>query len=740
MPFTDEALRAEIHEWIKKDGSKVGRITSTTPLALNMHLVEVVWKGVQDMVEKPTIISVCNTTLEAELLDRQLKDKSFHGGKIGEQSFVSKEGQALGGVVLLSYARFRQLLDAEAQAPFFPCRLVVICEQEPGFNMDGVVARGRFALLARKALVRRPGYNVKLLGVSYRQDRGQDWLKHAVHLMSTLPLRLSLDQTVSYKPGRPEPVPEEYYHGEMVMQKISKDAAVVLRGSQHVVVYGSPDDLVQFGVLVEEALNLGQRFRVHEWFASGIERDPGLDPETEVVLGPMNARKPGSLVLIAPGCFSTPLPFTNAGMVVSMIKSIPRKIYDNELHLVTSSRRAQSSRSLESQRWTGKASYGRDASVVASVVEIRDPGCKVPLPRTDIHIQNGTHDPLRECFAMVAAYPGTALNALPIFEGVDEPLDLVVRLRAMGLLVNQGDGFAMTNKGKRVKAFMDEEKSLTLEAATALAGVDVQSMGEKVARSILRLSFMKDMSDSFVRSCPMGLETDAEFVSFLRNFTLDSVQGGPGRERIDRGLIWLIWVSFESVSREVDVNGENLRGRMRPSINCPLYFEIDRLRDAMNTLAAWERLLKLGPIQDGQRDDWNTPLTPDEVTTVEHEIARANYSTILVIPFPVKRNGQVEQETLPSLWLRTNEPAEIQGEFDKYLHATRLAMTEDVQFPATHKHILFGGLPLSISTDEAGRTSVTGLMWFTYDVIKALMGDLQAEDADPWVRAVAMQH
>lgn len=119
MPFTDEALRAQIHEWIKRDGSKLGRITSTTPLALNMNLVEVAWKGAQQMVKKSTITYVCNTTLEAEL-----------------------------------------------RVPFFPCRLMVICEQEPGTNMGGVVARGQFALLARKVLVRRPAYNVKLLGVS----------------------------------------------------------------------------------------------------------------------------------------------------------------------------------------------------------------------------------------------------------------------------------------------------------------------------------------------------------------------------------------------------------------------------------------------------------------------------------------------------------------------------------------------------------------------------------------------
>lgn len=62
-----------------------------------------------------TIIYVCNTTLEAELLDLQLKDKNFHGRKIGEISGVSKSRMALGPILLLSYPRFRQLLDADTQ-------------------------------------------------------------------------------------------------------------------------------------------------------------------------------------------------------------------------------------------------------------------------------------------------------------------------------------------------------------------------------------------------------------------------------------------------------------------------------------------------------------------------------------------------------------------------------------------------------------------------------------------------
>lgn len=739
MPFTNEALREEIHEWIKKDGSKVGRITSTTPLALNMHLVEVVWKGVQKMASKPVIFYVCNTTLEALLLLDQLKNKSFHGGKIGEQSVVCRKGVPITGVVLLSYATFRQLLDAEARAPFLPCRLVVICEQEPGMNMDAVVARGQFALVARKSLVRRPGYNVKLLGLSYRQDRGKGWLDHAVDVMSTSPLTLSLELSVSYKFGKQGPLAEKYARNESGMREVAGDAAGFLRNNQNVVVYGSTDDISQFWLLVDEISGSEPGFNVHSHFDMGIGRDPGLDLNTSLMLRVPNGVEPGRLVIMEPGSFPTPLPIPNVGMVISIVTRIPRRVYDNGLHFVTSSLTVQSRRSLQSQRWTGWGRDGLDSPAKARIIEIFDLGDDNSLPKTDGHIQQGTHDPLRECLNMVAAYPGTALYLLPIFAAVDEPRDLAVRLRVMGLLVNQGQGFILTGKGKRAKSLMDQESSLTLEAATALASVDVQRMGEKVARSILRLSFMKDMSDSFVRSCPMGLQSDGEFVPFLHKFTANSDEGGPGRERIDRGLIWLIWVSFELISRGVDFNVAELPPRMRPGENCPFSCETAGLKNAMVTLAAWDRLMGLGPLQDGQRDDWNTPLTPDEVTVVEHEIARANYSTILAIPFRVSRNGQVEKKTLPSLWLRTNEPAEIRGEFDMHLHANRLSQLDRAQLPPQQEHILFGGLPLSISTDGAGRTSVTGLMWFTYDVIKALMGDLQAEDADPWVRAVAMQ-
>lgn len=742
MPFTNDAIRAEIHEWIRKDGSKVGRVTSATPLALNMHLVEVVWNGVQKMASKPVIFYVCNTTLEAALLDRQLKNKSFHGGKIGEQSVVRKVkgDKPITGIVLLSYATFRQLLAAENQS--FPCRLVVICEQEPGMNMDAVVARGQFTSLARKSLVRQPGFNVKLLGLSYRQYRGKGWLDHAVDVMSTSPQTLSLDQTVSYTSGKQGqgPQAEKFARNEAGMRSVAGEAAGFLKDSQNVVVYGSEGDTTNFLLLVDEFSESGLPFSAHIQFATGIDRDPGLDFFTSLILDPVDEGKPGALLLVEPGSFSTPLPITNVGMVISIVTRIPRRVYDNGLHFVTSSLTAQSKRSLQSQRWTGWGRDGLDSPGKARVIEIFDLGKDNSMPKTDAHIQRGTHDPLRECFEMVAAYPGTALNLLPIFAAVDEPRDLAVRLRVMGLLVNQGNGFIMTDKGKRAKSFMEKEASLTLEGATALAGVDVRGMGEKVARSILRLSFIKDMSESFVQTCPMMLPSDGDFVSFLHNFTNDSVHGGPGRERIDRGLIWLIWVSFESGSWEVDVDGANLPPQMRPSQNCPLFCETAELKYAMRTLAAWERLLELGPLQDGQRDDWNTPLTLDEVTIVEHEIARANYSTILAIPFKFKRNGQLGKETLPSLWLRTNEPAEIRGEFDKHLHANRRAMLERVKLPPQpQEFILFGGLPLSVSTDEAGRTSVTGLMWFTYDVIKALMGDLQAEDADPWVRAVAMQ-
>lgn len=735
MPFTNEAVREEIHAWVKKDGAKVGRITSSTPVALNMHLVEVVWKGIQKMVSKPAIIYVCNTTLEAELLGRQLKDKSFHGGKIGEQSVVSKGDEFLGGVVLLSYTRFRQLLDAEARAPSLPCRLVVICEQEPGSNMDAVIARGQFALLARTALVRRAGYNVKLLGLSYREEGGQDWLNHAVHVMSTSPLRLSLDLNVSYGLVQPGPKAERYDLDEGMTQKCVTHAVDILNNGQHVVVYGSPRKLLGFDTLSRRADP--SALRVHDLFSSDVERDPHLDAETEAALGPIRDGK-GTLVLVVPGLFSTPLPLRNVGMVISLVTNFPRKIYDNKLYVVVSSHRGQSRRSLESQRWTGWGRDGKAAGGVPLLIEAIAGGDDRYIAGNDVHIREGTHDPLRECFAMAAAYPGTALNLLPIFAAVDEPRDLAVRLRVMGLLVDQGDGFILTNKGKRAKYFMSQQQSLTLEAATALADIDVQRMGDRVARSILRLALIKQYSAFFVVSCPMEVQSGDGFAPFLRNFAKECRCGGPGSERIDRGLIWMIWVAFESVTHALATTDGAVSEAIRPGNSCPMYFETDDLKDFMGTVEDWEVFLKLGPIQAAQRGSWDNPLSPAEVAAIETEIARANYSTLLDIPVAVKHQGQAEPKTLPICWLRTKRPVALKGEFDEYLHVTRCSMVDGIRPVPQRDFVFFGALPMEVSSDQAGNTSVTGLMWFSYDLIKSLIGDLKAEDADPLLRAVML--
>lgn len=734
MPFTNEAIRTEIHEWIKKDGSKVGRIASATPLALNMHLVEVVWKGIQKMVSKPTIIYVCNTTLEAELLDRQLKDRSFHGGKIGEKSVVSRGAEAPRDVVLMSYARFRQLLDAEAKTPSLPCRLVVICEQEPGRNMDAVVARGQFALLTRTTMVRRAGYNVKMLGLSYNEYGGRDWLRHVSQVMSTSPQQLSLDLEVSY--GFVQPVPKQYDLSPEIIQQCITRAIEFLNRGKHVVVYGEPDNLMQFVDLSGRAA-APLRLRVHEVFAPEVERDPDLDAETELALEPVRDGQ-GTLLLIVPGLFPAPLPFTKVGMVVSLVANFSREIYDNRLYVVASSRRGQSWRSLESQRWTGWGCDGQVAGGVPLLVEAIAGDPDRYTPGDDVHIKVGTHDPLRECFAMAAAYPGTALNLLPIFGAVLEPRDLAVRLRIMGLLVGQGDGFILTEKGERAKNFMRQDECLTLEAATALAGIEVGWMGEKVARSILRLALIKDVATTFVVKCQMRLQGDDAFASFLQKQAKDLKHGGPGRELIDRGMTWLTWVAFESVAYSIGTDHGAIEGITRPGPNFPLYCETDNLQGVMETVQKWERFLNLSPINDNQRGTWDIPLSPAEVAIVEEEIARANYSTLLDIPIAVKREGQAEPKSLPIGWLRTKRPVVLHGEFDEYLLATRTSIVDGMQTKPTRQYVFFGALPMEISKGQHGDASVTGLMWLPYDLIKSLIGDLGAEDADPRLRKVML--
>lgn len=735
MPFTDKAVRAEIHDWIKKDGCKVGRITSTTPVALNMHLLEVVWKGVQKMASKPAIFYVCNTTLEAELLDRQLKDKSFHGGKIGEQSVVRKGDEPLGRVVLLSYARFRQLLNAEALALFFPCRLVVICEQEPGSNMDAVIARGQLALLARTSLVLRAGYNVKLLGLSYKEEGGQDWLGHATDVMSTPPQRLSLDLSVSYGTSQPVPEPEQSDLDEWIVPNCLARAVDVLRSGKHVVIYASPEKLEQFYELSGGANY--SAFRICDSFSSDEERDPHIDAEMESALGPVRDGR-GTLVLVMPGLFSTPLPFANVGMVISLASKFPQKIYDNRLHVVVSSHMGQSWRSLESQRWTGWGRDGKAAGETPQLIEAIAAGYDRYIPGNNMRIKERTHDPLRECFAMASAYPGKALNLLPMFAAVDEPRDLAVQLRIMGLLFDQDDGFILTQKGWRAEHFMGQEESLTLEAATALAGIDVERMGEKVARSILRLALIKNYSSLFAVSRPMNLQSGEDFAPFLRDFAKASRYGGPGHEHMDRGLIWLIWVTFELIVYSAGVTDGDLPEVLQPHINCPIYCETQHLLEVMGAIEAWERFLKLDTIQDAQRGDWDTPLSRAELAVVEQEIARANYPILLDIPIAVKRGGHADPEDLPLCWLRTKRPVTFKGEFDEYLHDARRSMVDGVRPEPQRQYVFFGALPMEISKNEAGNTSVTGLMWFPYDIIKSLIGDLRDENADPRLREVML--
>lgn len=722
MPFTDQATRTEIQEWIKEDGPGVGRVTTETPLALGKDLLEVVWAGIQAMEMKLLIFYVCNTTLEAELLDHALKDRSFHAGKIGEQSGVDSTGD----IALLSYAQLRSMLDRQVRRPgtSLPCRLVVICEQEPGSNMDAVIARGHLALLFKNYLLSQPGCNVKLLGLSYRLDGGGNWLRHAACVMTTT---ISLDHTVRDPAGASQPMGRRRGKDEADMEETAREAADFLKQQRDVVVYGSTDDTKEFGKLV--GLALGKVPEYFDQFSTGIPRDVKLDLAATPLFSPPVIGMPPSLVLVEPAAFPTALPFSHVGMTVSIVKSLQRRVYDEKLHLVTSSPLSQSDRSVESQRWTGQVRDAQRHVETEHSVEIIGLDLRDRLPREDAHIQAGTHDPLRGCFDMVAAYPGTAFNLLPVFGAVDEPLDLAVRLRFMGLVESQTRGysqrgvFVLTSRGKRADLMMEIEATLTLEAAAALAAIDMSPMSTKLARSLLRLSFMKEMSGSFVRACPMGLEDNDAFASFMRGVPQDAVQGGPGRHSVSRGLLWLIWTAFEMFSFETGVMGSELGPSVMPGDNWPFFVLTEELKEAMSQLAAWECLVGLGPIEDAERDDWNRPLGAAEMEFVEREIARANYSALLTIPR--KRVGQ--REDFHAVWLRTNERAEIQGEFDRYLHATR------------REGILSGAVPLSVSTHEDGRASVDGLMLLDYSVSQELIGDLEAEGVDPWVRAVAMQ-
>ncbi|KAG8156944.1 hypothetical protein KVR01_013166 [Diaporthe batatas] len=738
MNIADEEIKEEIRKWVTNDDSRVGRITSRTPLAINKQVLGAVWDAVQTMEAdaRLMIVHVCNTTLEAELLDHQLKDKDFRGGRIGEQSVVSKTGHALGAVVLLSYLRLRQLLEANTKAlrPLFPSRVIVICEQEPGSNMDAVIARGQFALLARENLVRQSGFNVKMLGLSYRPHGGWDWLDHPHRVMSTLPpsrsVALSLDLTDTYEPSNGQTQVKEYARSDTAIVRTASLAGGYLRDNKHVVVYGSPHDMQTFIEIVENDQETD--VPVHSTLVKGTGRDIELDIDTAKLLIKDSGDLPGHLVAVESGSFSVALPFVRVGMVVSITGKDPHKMYENDLHLTSVFFDVESDLTRASQRWTGQRREGPNSGRPSRVVEILDREAST----SDAHIQEGTPDPLREFFVMAATYPGRPLSLLPIFKAVDDTRDLARRLRVMGLLVYQGQGFELTEKGHRAMALIDRKPSLTIESATALAGIDGSRMGAKVVRSILRLCFIKDMHSSFVTDTPMGVRSDDEFVSFLRRAPLELEQGGPGRHYVDMGMIWLMWASFECISASLDSQNAGPTEHVAPGQNWPVALQMAGVREAMEKLASWERLMGLAPMTPAEQEEWNQPFTPSELNMVEEEIARANYSTAIVIPFPVDRTHE-DPYHLTAVWLRTGEPAKIIGEFDQYLYAYRFAMTGHIRLPDGEEHMLIGGFPLGVVRQFVVSVSVHSLMWYDYDVTKSLIGDLDAPDVDPLVREMA---
>lgn len=712
----------------------MGRIASGTPLALDMHLVEVLWSAFRKMEvrRRPSLIYVCNSTLEAELLDQKLKDRSFHDGQIGKVSAVSKTGVLDKHMIMLSYAQFRSVLDHERRRSFLPRRLVVVCEQEPGTNMDAVIARGQFALIAKESLSTLANSNIKLLGLTYRWDKGGDWLNHVVQVMSPQPLCLSLDQSVSYNSvicG----TPEVHSYDQDNQSRLCADAVALLKGGQHVVVYGNRYDLSSLGGRITDVSGLFFfNFPLHGEFFRGIGRDSDIDEKTRLVLAPPAAGSAGTLILMRPGCFSTPLPFSNVGMVISIVDNIAQNVYHNQLQVVVSVQELQSRHSLESQRLTGLGCEGRPASSTPRVVELFRPDLAQWYPTCDLHIQDGTHGPLEACFFMVAEYPRKALHLLPSFSAVEAPLDLIVKLRCMGLLRNKEVGCVLTSKGRTVKRFLAQVAFITLEAATAIAGIDVRSMGKKVARSILRLSFVKVYSTLFFSKKSMRLENGDAFVPFLQRTCIQATNGGPGRERIDRGLPWLMWVVFESVTYDVLHNGTQ-----QPDIDNSLPFtcNVEGFKDAMSILQQWETLLYLGPIPD----DWNTPLSMDEVAIIDQVVAQANYPTLLDVPCPVERPDHPKPEPLPVNWLRTRRPVTVEGEFDRSLYQARQKMVQDMRPFPDLDYELWAALPMNINFYGSEGTNVTGLMWIPYDIVKSLIGDLEDENTHPLVRATTMQ-
>ncbi|POS74156.1 hypothetical protein DHEL01_v207454 [Diaporthe helianthi] len=337
-------------------------------------------------------------------------------------------------------------------------------------------------------------------------------------------------------------------------------AAAALRLGRNVVVYGIASDGLDFRSLEQ---TLGHDVEYDGYFSTGgITRDVNLDAENTPMFFPQTFKPKPALVFIEPCAFSTALPLVNVGMVVSIVTKLPRMAYDDQLHLVALSSGA---RSLHSQRWTGQVRDTQGFAETTLFIEIVDLDEGGHLQRTKERMLTSRMAPMILCegaliWCTCGRISGHCLQPFASFWGCGEPVDLAVRLQSMGLVERQRSGyinnygFVFTSRGERAESLIRYEPTLTLEAATALAGIDMKIVSKRVARSILRLSFMKEMSGSFIQEGPMHLQDHDAFKAFLRGVPQDAEQGGPERNSASRGLIWLIWTDFEMYSHRLGVS------------------------------------------------------------------------------------------------------------------------------------------------------------------------------------------
>ncbi|KAK3328694.1 hypothetical protein B0T19DRAFT_197580 [Cercophora scortea] len=376
-------------------------------------------------------------------------------------------------------------------------------------------------------------------------------------------------------------------------------------------------------------------------------RVPHLHIDKHTSLDALHAHRPASVISIAPGQFSNPLPLSGVGLVISSAPKFP--CIDLESGSIVTRGYTTHHEALCQQ------AYGEDLVCTYNRADVQ----MEPLPRTMcINID------IRWFALQLQAMKGTtralSRDTLPL--SIDDTFTLhehLRRLQCMGMVerdVRKKDGFDydLVMAGRRLVRAHNKAPSLAgnFKAASLVAGI-TKSIPPRVMRILIRMAVMAANVDAI-----LSMDTDRCFTDLV------PLCNGPSKDLVSRGYLWLLWGVWEHGFELKTLRGYTVVHPSEVEVVEGATLNTTACFGAMKEVSALEEVFQLpGQSQKQWSDDLRQGLGADEITTIEESIFRAWLFDLVMIPkkgHPVQSSGsKVELRAPEFAYDTTRNDAEL---------------------------------------------------------------------------------